>query len=155
MQKQLKIERRIAEELDGIRKLAELLPAGKARYLINRCGQIGIYARKAQAIADAKLRTIPAPKETAGDITTAEDIAARYNAKRAVFEAMCRGRRVSLENEDEFRTREMHTIICFIRKDIREKGLPWVLCDQEIRPDPTRRGYKQWWLIPKNENTEE
>ena len=155
MRTQLKIEKRIQEELEGIRKIAALLPSGKANALLNKCSKIGSYARKAQALVDSPQGCL-FPNEThAGDITTNEDIAARYNAKKAVFEAMTRGRRVSLEDEEEFRTREMHTTICYIRKDIEAKNLPWVLCDREIRPDPSRRGYKQWWLIPKEEPTNE
>ena len=154
MRTPLKIEKRIAEELDGIRKMATLLPAGKANALLNKCGKIGNYARKAQAMVDAPVGCL-FPREThAGVIDTNEDIAARYNAKKAIFDAMTRGRRVSLENEAEFRTREMHTQICIIRREIREKNLPWILCDEEVRPDPARRGYKRYWLIPKEQDNE-
>lgn len=155
MPQTIKLDKRISEELEGIKKLAQFLPPGKANALLNKCAKIGSYARKGQALIDAPVGCL-FPQEThAGTIDTNEDIAARYNAKKAVFEAMCRGRRVSLENEDEFRTREMHTTICYIRKDIKRKNLPWILCDQEIRPDPSRRGYKQWWLIPKEKPTNE
>lgn len=151
MKTQLKIEKRIREELDGIRKIAELLPQGKRNAVLNKCSNIYGYARKAQAIMDAPVGCL-FPREThAGDINTNEDIAARWNAKKAIFEAMTKGRKLSLENEEEFKTREMHTQICNIRKEIREKNLPWVLCDEEVRPDPKRRGYKRYWLIPKEE----
>lgn len=151
MRAQLKIEKRIQEELDGIRKIAELLPPGKRNAVLNKCSAISGYARKAQAMVDAPVGCL-FPREThAGDINTNEDIAARYNAKKAIFEAMTRGRKVSLENEAEFRTREMHTQICVIRKEIEAKNLPWILCDEEVRPDPARRGYKRYWLIPKED----
>lgn len=50
---QIKIEKRITEELEGLRKLAAFLPQGKANALLNKCAKIGSYAKKAQAMVDA------------------------------------------------------------------------------------------------------
>lgn len=46
MRTQLKIEKRIQEELEGIRKLAGLLPSGKANALLNKCSKIGLSYRR-------------------------------------------------------------------------------------------------------------
>lgn len=149
--KTLKLEKKIAAELEGIRRLAALLPPGKCRALLNKCDRLSIISRKGQALLDTPVGCLFPAETHAGDITTNEDVAGRYIAKKAIFEAMMRGRRVSLEDEDEFRTREMHTQIHCIRKEIEAKQLPWILCDEEVRPDPSRRGYKRYWLIPKED----
>ena len=149
--KTLKLEQKIAAELEGIRRLAVLLPPGKCRAILNRCDRIAILSRKGQAVIDAPVGCL-FPREThAGDIQTNEDIAARYIAKKAIFEAMTRGRKISLEDSREFKVSEMHTQIHCIRRDIERQDLPWVLCDEEVRPDPKRRGYKRYWLIPKED----
>lgn len=148
MKTQLKIEKRIQEELDGIRKIAELLPAGKRHAVLNKCSAIFGYARKAQAMVDASFRVKPTRA-----ISTPTRISRPGGTPRrpSFFEAMTRGRKLSLENEEEFKTREMHTQMCIIRREIESKNLPWVLCDEEVRPDPKRRGYKRYWLIPKED----
>ena len=64
------------------------------------------------------------------DNFTSQQIADRYNAKKAIFEAMTQGRKVSFLDSREFEVSEMHTIICKIRKDIDSKSLPWELKDQ-------------------------
>lgn len=149
--KPLKIESKITEETASIRKIAALLPPGKGRALLNKLDKIDILAKKGQAVIDTPQGWLFPCETHAGVIDTNEDIAARYNAKKAIFDAMTRGRKVSLEDEEYFRTREMHTQICVIRKEIATKGLPWILCDEEVRPDPKRRGYKRYWLIPKED----
>lgn len=146
---QMKIDKRIAEELDGIKKLAAFLPAGKANALLNKCAKIGAYARKGQALIEAPQGSLFPREVHAGDINTNEDIAARYVARRAIFEAM-KTRKVSLEDAARFRVSQMHTQISCIRREIEDKGLPWVLCDEEVRR-PDRRGYKRYWLIPKED----
>ena len=157
MTNNMKITKRIDEQLRDIRALVRELPAGKRNSVLNKCDKIAVIATKVESLVRGRIEEQQGDlfaEQHAGNIETNSDIIAHYNAKQAVFEAMCRGRRVSLEDEDEFRTREMHTTICYIRKDIERKGLPWILCDREIRPDPSRRGYKQWWLIPKPEEQE-
>ena len=146
---QLKIDKRIAEELDGIKKLAAYLPTGKANALLNKCAKIGAYARKGQALIEAPQGSLFPREVHAGDINTNEDIAARYVARRAIFEAM-KTRKVSLEDSARFRVSQMHTQISCIRREIEDKGLPWILCDEEVRR-PDRRGYKRYWLIPKED----
>ena len=75
---QIKIEKRITEELDGIRKLAALLPPGKANALINKCNKISGYARKAQGMVDAPVGVLfPQPVHAGYDARTQEDMAAQ------------------------------------------------------------------------------
>lgn len=151
----MKIEKRIAEELEGIKKMAALLPPGKANALLNKCSKIGGYAKKAQAMVDAPMGVLfPQPTHAAYDARTQEDMAAQYNVKKAVFEALKGGRKISLENSREFKTSEMHTTICLIRQDIRNKDLPWEMCDEWYRAEDSRRPFKRYWLIPKEQDNE-
>lgn len=145
----LKLEKRIAAELDGIKKLAAFLPNGKANALLNKCAKIGAYARKGQALIEAPQGSLFPREEHAGEVSTNEDIAARYVARRAIFEAM-KSRKVSLEDAERFRISQMHTQIHCIRREIQDKQLPWVLCDEAVQR-PGRRGYKRYWLIPKED----
>ena len=124
---QIKIEKRITEELDGIRKLAALLPPGKANALINKCNKISGYARKAQGMADAPVGVLfPRPVHADYDARTQEDMAAQAKCKEAVFQAMKAGRKISIDNSREFKVGEMHNVVCCIRKDIDRKDLPWI-----------------------------
>lgn len=149
---QIKIEKRIAEELAGIRKMAAFLPPGKANALLNKCGKIDKYARKAQAMVDAPTGSLfPTPAQVPAYSSTTEDIIARWNAKKEVLKALMAGRAISLENSQEFRTSQMHTIMCKIRREIREKGMPYTLCSREKRPDPKRPGFNEYYLIPKED----
>lgn len=145
----LKLEKRITAELDGIKKLAAFLPKGKANALLNKCAKIGAYARKGQALIEAPQGSLFPREVHAPEVSTNEDIAARYVARRAIFEAM-KSRKVSLEDAERFRVSQMHTQIHCIRREIQDKRLPWVLCDEAVQR-PGRRGYKRYWLIPKED----
>ena len=63
---------------------------------------------------------------------TSGQIADRYIAKKAIFAAMEQGREISLLDSVEFEVSQMHTQISGIRKDIREKGLPYRMKDRWI-----------------------
>ena len=63
---------------------------------------------------------------------TSGQIADRYIAKKAIFEAMKNGREISMLDSTEFEVSQMHTQICNIRQDIRDKHLPFVLKDRWI-----------------------
>ena len=80
------------------------------------------------------------------DNFTSQQIADRYNAKKAIFEAMTQGRKVSFLDSREFEVSEMHTIICKIRKDIDSKSLPWELKDQWISFGRHGKRCKEYWL---------
>ena len=80
---QMKLEKRISEELDGIKKLAAFLPNGKANALLNKCNKIGSYAKKGQAMIDAPQGALfPQATHANYDGRTQEDLAALENAKR-------------------------------------------------------------------------
>lgn len=83
---------------------------------------------------------------------THRQIVDRYNAKRAIFDAMVAGRHISLLDSQEFAVSQMHTTICFIRKDIQEKNLPYVMQDEWIQFGRYNKKCKSYWLVPKVNN---
>ena len=102
-----------------IQDLAKDLPPGKGHQIFNRCSKINVIIKKNK---DMNIE----------DNFTSQQIADRYNAKKAVFEAMCQGRKLSFLDSREFEVSEFHTTICQIRKDIDSKNLPWDLKDRWI-----------------------
>ena len=82
-----------------------------------------------------------------------EQIAARYNARKAIFNAMVEGRHISLADSKEFQVSQMHTQVCFIRKAIADKSLPYEMQSRWINLGPNKRRVKEYWLELKNETT--
>lgn len=121
---------RIARE---IQEIAKGLAPGKRHQIQNRCSRISVLTRKTKDM-------------NTEDNFTSRQIADRYNAKKAVFEAMTQGRKVSFLDSREFEVSEMHTIICKIRKDIDSKSLPWELKDQWISFGRHGKRCKEYWL---------
>ena len=80
---------------------------------------------------------------------TQKQIIDRYNAKKAIFDAMMNGRRITMFDSQEFAVSQMHTMICFIRKDIERKKLPWVMKDEWVDFACTTKKCKRYWLEPK------
>lgn len=74
----------------------------------------------------------------------------RYIAKKAIFNAMKDGRHISLLDSREFEVSQMHTQITFIRNEIREKNLPYVLRDEWIPFGTHGKRCKSYWLEHKN-----
>lgn len=116
-----------------IQALAKDLPPGKGHQIANRCSKINVIIKK---IKDMNTE----------DNFTSQQIADRYNAKKAVFEAMCQGRKVSCLDSREFEVSEFHTTICKIRQDIDSKSLPWNLKDRWITFGKHRKRCKEYWL---------
>lgn len=116
-----------------IQDLAKDLPPGKGHQIINRCCKINVTIKK---IKDMNTE----------DNFTSQQIADRYNAKKAVFEAMCQGRKVSFLDSREFEVSEFHTTICKIRQDIDSKSLPWDLKDRWITFGKHGKRCKEYWL---------
>lgn len=77
---------------------------------------------------------------------SAKQIIDRYNAKRAIFNAMVAGRRISLLNSEEFMVSQMHTQICSIRRDIQKKNLPYVMRDRWVEMGSSNKNIKEYWL---------
>ena len=121
---------RLARE---IQEIAKDLAPGKRHQIQNRCSRINILTRKT---TDMNIE----------DNFTSRQIADRYNAKKAVFEAMCQGRKVSFLDSWEFEVAEFHTTICNIRKDIESKSLPWELKDRWISFGKYGKRCKEYWL---------
>ena len=148
MPQQIKIEKRIAEELDGLRKMAAFLPPGKALALRNKCDRISRYASKAQALVDSPVGSL-FPAHTANyDARTNDDMAKQAEARKAVFLALCGGRKISLLDAAEFHTSQMHTTITKIRRDIERKHPDLELCDEWVRLEGTRP-FKSYWIVEK------
>lgn len=121
---------RIARE---IQEIAKGLAPGKRHQIQNRCSRISVLTRKTKDM-------------NTEDNFTSQQIVDRYNAKKAIFEAMTQGRKVSFLDSMEFEVSEMHTIICKIRKDIDSKSLPWELKDQWITFGKHGKRCKEYWL---------
>ena len=100
-----------------IQTLAKDLPPGKGHQIANRCSKINVIIKKIKDM-------------NTDDNFTSQQIADRYNAKKAVFEAMCQGRKVSFLDSREFEVSQFPTTICTLRKDIDSKSLPWELKEQ-------------------------
>ena len=116
-----------------IQKLARDLSPGKGHQIANRCSKINVIIKKIKDM------------NTENNFTS-QQIADRYNAKKAVFEAMCKGRKVSFLDSREFEVSQFHTTICKIRKDIDSKSLPWELKDQWISFGRHGKRCKEYWL---------
>ena len=116
-----------------IQDLAKDLPPGKGHQIFNRCSKINVIIKKTK---DMNIE----------DNFTSQQISDRYNAKKAVFEAMCQGRKVSCLDSREFEVSEFHTTICKIRQDIDSKSLPWNLKDRWITFGKHGKRCKEYWL---------
>lgn len=116
-----------------IQALAKDLPPGKGHQIANRCSKINVIIKKIKDM-------------NTDDNFTSQQIADSYNAKKAVFEAMCKGRKVSCLDSREFEVSEFHTTICKIRQDIDSKSLPWDLKDRWITFGKHGKRCKEYWL---------
>ena len=116
-----------------IQTLAKDLPPGKRHQIENRCSKINVLIRKSKDM-------------NTEDNFTSQQIADRYNAKKAVFEAMCKGRKVSFLDQRKFGVSEFHTTICKIRQEIYFKSLPWDLKDRWITFGKHGKRCKEYWL---------
>ena len=116
-----------------IQTLAKDLPPGKGHQIANRCSKLNVIIKKIKDM-------------NTDDNFTSQQIADRYNAKKAVFEAMCQGRKVSCLDSREFEVSEFHTTICKIRQDIDSKSLPWDLKDRWITFGKHVKRCKEYWL---------
>lgn len=124
-----------------IQEIAKGLPPGKKHPIFNRCN-------KAIMIINKKSKRTMSTE----DNFTHQQIADRYNAKKAIFEAMTQGRKVSFLDSREFEVSEFHTTICKIRKDIDSKSLPWELKDQWISFGRDGKRCKEYWLKKRVES---
>lgn len=148
----MKIEKRISEQVSGLRKLAEFLPAGKARALFNKCAKIESYARKAQTLVDANPGTIfpffSKAKRENFNARDGQDLANTAAQRAKMWKAMMAGRKISIEDAEEMgHTRAFASRISEIRSEIRDERKPYILCDEWVYPGDGRSKYKRYWLI--------
>lgn len=123
---------RILTEIDTISKS---LPKGTYHRITNRI---------------SKLKLILNKKHTHDMITfegeTHDQIAKRYVAIDAIFQAMTKGRHISLMDSQEFKVSQMHTCICAIRKKLNRHG-GFELKDKWIETINGDR-CKEYWFEP-------
>ena len=147
---QIKIEKRITEELEGLRKLAQFLPSGKANALLNKCARIGKYAAKAQAMVDAPVGSLfPAPHRENYDARDNEDIGNTYKQRKRMWSMLLAGKTISIEQADQIGTRAFASRMSEIRSEIRDKKMPYILCDKWEYPGGGRSKYKKYWITEK------
>lgn len=145
----LKLDKRTSERTDSIRRRLDRLelPAGERRAILGHLDKIDYIARKASkqlSVAHHRGPVVHAPY----DARTEDDMAGLAKAKKAIFDAMMKGRRVDCTMSREFEISQVHTAIHQIRRDIDRKNLDIVLCDEWKRPEG-RRPYKQYWIVQK------
>lgn len=119
--------------LAEIKDLSKDLPQGKRNQISNRCDKISSTIKKMKIM------------NTETNQTTRQ-IADRYIAKRAIFDAMMNGRRISFLDSAEFEVSEMHTQMHCIRRDIADKNLPVVLKDDWMEFGRHGKRCKVYWL---------
>lgn len=129
----------IRKVLMEIKSISSDLPQGKRNQISNRCDKISSTIKKMKIM-------------NTEDHQTQRQIADRYIAKKAIFEAMLGGRKISLLDSVEFEVSQMHTQISSIRKDIEDKNLPWVLKDEWMEFGNHGKKCKRYWLENKSTN---
>jgi hypothetical protein len=120
--------------LAEIKDLSKELPQGKRNQISNRCDKISSTIKKMKVM------------NTSENKQTQRQIADRYIAKNAIFEAMMNGRRISFLDSAEFEVSEMHTQMHCIRQDIADKNLPVVLKDEWMEFGKHGKKCKRYWL---------
>lgn len=120
--------------LAEIKDLSRDLPQGKRNQISNRCDKISSTIKKMKVMNTAETKQ------------TQKQIADRYIAKKAIFDAMMNGRRISFLDSAEFEVSEMHTQMHCIRQDIEDKNLPVVLKDEWMEFGKHGKKCKRYWL---------
>lgn len=133
-----------------IYEIAASLPPSVKNRLINKTDALTQRVRKEAAMIrqDAVAAAADGPIQEDDCRYTQQQIADRYVARKAIFDALVRGREISLLNAREFKVSEMHTQIHCIREEIRKKDLPWILRDRWIESGTSGKRCKQYWLEP-------
>lgn len=120
--------------LAEIKDLSRELPQGKRNQISNRCDKISSTIKKMKVMNTSETKQ------------TQKQIADRYIAKKAIFDAMMNGRRISFLDSAEFEVSEMHTQMHCIRQDIEDKNLPVVLKDEWMEFGKHGKKCKRYWL---------
>lgn len=128
-------------DLRALREKAKTIPTINKLRVENFFGKLLVEASRV-----ARLKDEPQDNQALHD-----QIAARHDANKRIFEALKAGRHISLENSAEFRVSEMHTQIHCIRARIARENLPYILCDRWVNIGALKRRVKEYWLEPKEE----
>lgn len=127
-------EQAIYKRLQEVRDLArENFPKGQALRIINRCDKVGIAVKRPPRIS-------PEMFDDAAE--------KRESARQAIFNAMAAGMHVDLRDAAFFQVSQMHTQMHLIRKDIKDRRLPYVLESKWISIGENSRPVKEYWLRP-------
>lgn len=133
--------------LTQIKDAAADLNPRQARMVKNRCSKVLVSLAKIDAIlGDA----IDVPFHDPVDRQTPEQFETRASRDEKLWQALLKGRHISLNDQREFKLAELHTSFCYIRKRIAQHNLPFVLCDRWITSNRNTR-CKEYWLIPRPE----
>lgn len=120
--------KRIAEQTERIRRIAETLPTGQKHALLNACGTIELHSRRQSYF--------PTPSQQQ------EAICDRYNSTRQIVSALLAGRTLCFRDAAEFHTSEFHTRIVDARKYIQDKYPEFTFCSEWAQDGR----YKQYHL---------
>lgn len=131
MNYQNEINRRLAE----IRKIAKAnLPKGHALRIMNKCDRVAVAVKHG-------------PRITPDLFEAAEE--KRECARAAILHALIEGQHITLADSAAFQVSQMHTQMCFIRKDIENKGLPYRLESKWVTIGKKSRPVKEYWFEAK------
>ena len=128
--KELEIYRKLNEVCDLAR---ETFPKGQALRIINRCNKVQIAVKRPPRIDPEMFDAANTKREC---------------ARAAIFRAMVNGMHVDLRDAPFFEVSQMHTQMTFIRKDIQDRRLPYVLESKWITIGDNSRPIKEYWLRP-------
>ena len=144
----MKYDIKIEDAVRQIRAAVKDLPKGDRLLIENRLSQISATSRKAIRRGAWK----PDEPTSESYAPTNAQIADRYNAQKAVMQAMIGGRKISFLDSKEFEVSQMHTTITKIRHDIEKRKLPYILCDEVFHFGTKNKPAKKYWMIPKEGN---
>lgn len=144
----MKYDPNIQDAVRQIRIAISQLPSGQRTFIENKLDRITSQTKRAIRRGAWK---VDEPK-TESYTPTQQQIADRYNAQKAVMQAMIGGRKISFLDSKEFGVSQMHTTITKIRQDIAKRNLQYVLCDEVFHFGEKNKPAKKYWMIPKEED---
>lgn len=124
---------------------------GDLRKITNYLDKIIVHVSRVARRKSTNSITTPAPDTESEQ--THDQIADRYIAKKAIFDALTQGRHISFLHSPEFKVSEMHTQMHCIRRDIEDKNLPYVLRTKWISVGLAGKRCKEYWLEEKTEES--
>ena len=134
-------DKRIVEVLEAMRRDADTYPRGERNRAINRIGKLNSLLRRKTAREGSEFIEVPGPSSA--------DVAARYEARKAIYNALKEGRHLTLKDSEEFRTSEFHTDICKIRKRLERTDSQLEMRDRWVEPLGGGARFKEYWLEEK------